>query len=33
MYKKVRYKCKVVILPTKPIIVFDVLVAVASWDR
>ena len=33
MYKKVRCTCKVVVLPTKPIVVFDVLVAVASWDR
>ena len=34
MYKTVRCKCrKVVVLPTKPIAVFDVLVAVASWDR
>ena len=32
MYKKVRYTCKVVVLPTKLIVVFDVLVAVASWD-
>ena len=30
MYKKVRCTCKVVVLPTKPIVVFDVLVAVAS---
>ena len=33
MYKKVRCTCKVVVLPTKPVIVFGVLVAVASWDR
>ena len=33
MYKKVRYTCKVVVLPTKSIVVLDVLVAVASSDR
>ena len=30
MYKKVRCTCKVVVLPTKSIVVLDVLVAVAS---
>ena len=33
MYKKVRCTCKVVVLPTKSIVVLDVLVAVASSDR
>ena len=33
MYKKVRCTCKVVVLPTKSILVFDVFVAVASSDR
>ena len=34
MYKKVRCTCKVLVLPTKfKAVVFDVLVAVASWDR
>ena len=33
MYRKVRCTCKVVVLPTKSIFVFDVLVAVASSDR
>ena len=33
MYKKVRCKGKVVVLPTKSIVVLDVLVAVASSDR
>ena len=33
MYKKVRCTCKVVVLPTKSIVVLDVLVAVASLDR
>ena len=28
-----RCTCKVVVLPTKPIVVFDVLLAVASSDR
>ena len=32
MYKKVRCTCRVVVLPTKPTVVFDVLVAVALWD-
>ena len=27
-----RCTCKVVVLPTKPTVVFDVLVAVALWD-
>ena len=31
--KKVRCTCEVVNLPTKPLVVFDVLVAVASSDR
>ena len=31
--KKVRCTCKVVVLPTKSIVVLDVLVAVASLDR
>ena len=33
MYKKVRCTCIVVVLPTKSIVVLDVLVAVASSDR
>ena len=33
MYKKVRCTCKVVVLFTKSIVIFDVLVAVASSDR
>ena len=32
MYKKVRCTCKVVVLPAKPIVVFDVPVAVALSD-
>ena len=32
MYKNVRCTCKVVVLPTKPIVVFDVLIAVVSSD-
>ena len=30
MYKNVRCTCKVVVLPTKPFVVFDVLVAVVD---
>ena len=33
MYKKVSCTCKVVVLSTKAIVVFDVLVAVVSLDR
>ena len=33
MYKKVRCTCIVVVLPTKSVVVLDVLVAVASSDR
>ena len=33
MYKKMSRTCEVVVLPTKSIVVFDVLVAVASSDR
>ena len=33
MYKKVRCTCKVVVLPTKSIVVLDVLVAVTSSAR
>ena len=33
MYKNVRCTCKVVVLPTKSIVVLDVLVAVALSDR
>ena len=32
MYKKVRCTCKVVVLPTKSVLVFDAVVAVASLD-
>ena len=33
MYKKVRCTCIAVVLSTRPIVIFDVLVAVASSDR
>ena len=33
MYKKLRCTCKAVVLSTKSIVIFDVLVAVASSDR
>ena len=33
MYKKARCMCKVVVLPTTPFVVSDVLVAFSSSDR
>ena len=33
MYKNVRCTCIAVVLSTKPVAIFDVLVAVASSDR